>query len=222
MNAYNKITQESLSPADVLKILRDGNARFVNNLRINRNLLQQMNDTRDGQWPIAAIVSCMDSRTSAELIFDLGLGDIFSIRLAGNVISEFVLGSLEYACAVAGSKFIVVLGHTKCGAIKGACDGVKMGNLTPLLSEIQPSIDAETTITDNRTASNPDFVSAVTNIHVEHSVKIIMERSPILRELIEEGKVGIIGAVYDVENGAVTFCDHTMIINHPKAAPVAG
>ncbi|RAI98637.1 carbonic anhydrase [Chitinophaga skermanii] len=217
MQAYNKTTQGNLTPDQVLEVLQDGNKRFVNNLRINRNLLQQVNETRDGQWPIAAIVSCMDSRTSAELIFDLGLGDIFSIRLAGNVISEYVLGSLEYACSVAGSKFIVVLGHTKCGAIKGACDHIEMGNLTALLSEITPSVAAEKEHQDNRNSTNESFVDAVANIHVDRSVKTIMERSPILKDLIEKGTIGIIGAMYDVVTGQVSFYNHTMIINHPKS-----
>jgi len=212
MKTLNKISQANITPKQALELLKAGNARFVDNLRINRNLLQQMNETSDGQWPMAAIVSCMDSRTSAELIFDQGLGDIFSIRLAGAVISDNVLGSLEYACKVANSKFIVVLGHSKCGAIKGACDHVELGNLTALLNKITPSVYAEKTIRNNRNSHNSAFVDAVTRIHTERSVQAILEQSVILREMILKGEVGVIGAVYDVETGVVTFLDDTLVI----------
>jgi carbonic anhydrase len=212
MKTLNKISQASITPSQAYELLRKGNERFVDNLRLHRNLLEQVNDTRDGQWPMAAIVSCMDSRTSAELIFDQGLGDIFSIRLAGAVISDNVLGSLEYACKVAGSKFIVVLGHTKCGAIKGACDKVEMGNLTGLLNKITPAVYAEKTIKENRTSSNPDFVDAVTHIHTKRSVQAIMDQSYILREMISKGEIGIIGAMYNVETGVVTFQEDTLLI----------
>ncbi len=215
MKAHNKISQSNLTPETALEVLREGNERFVNNLRINRNLLQQVNQTKEGQWPFAAVVSCMDSRTSAELIFDQGLGDIFSIRLAGAVISDNVLGSLEYACKVAGSKIIVVLGHTHCGAIKGACDNVEMGNLTGLLGKIRPAIFQEKTIRENRTSRNEAFVEAVTHIHTERSVQAIMEQSVILAEMIDKGEVGIIGAMYDVETGVVTFHEHTRRIGQP-------
>ncbi len=212
MKTQNKASQSNITPEQALQLLKQGNSRFVDNLRINRNLLQQVNETSDGQWPLAAIVSCMDSRTSAELIFDQGLGDIFSIRLAGAVITDNVLGSLEYACKVAGSKFIVVLGHTKCGAIKGACDKVEMGNLTALLSKITPAVYAEKTIKDNRTSHNSAFVDAVTHLHTERSVQAVLEQSVILREMILNGEVGIIGALYDVETGVVTFMDNTQVL----------
>lgn len=211
MKTLNKASQDQISPASALELLKKGNARFVDNLRMHRNLLEQLNETSEGQYPMAAIVSCMDSRTSAELIFDQGLGDIFSIRLAGAVISDNVLGSLEYACKVAGSKFIVVLGHTKCGAIKGACDKVEMGNLTGLLNKITPAVYAEKTIKEDRTSHNPAFVDAVTHIHTERSVQAIMEQSHILRDMILNGEVGIIGAVYDVETGVVAFKEDTLI-----------
>ena len=140
MKTHTLETQATITPVRALEILKEGNARFVNNLRINRNLLQQANETRDGQWPFATIVSCIDSRTSSELIFDQGLGDIFSVRIAGNVVNTDIIGSIEFACKVAGSKLIVVLGHSKCGAVKGACDHVEMGNLTELLAKIQPAV----------------------------------------------------------------------------------
>lgn len=221
MKTLNKISQNEMTPKQALELLKAGNNRFVDNLRINRNLLQMVNDTSDGQWPMAAIVSCMDSRTSAELIFDQGLGDIFSIRLAGAVISDNVLGSLEYACKAAGSKFIVVLGHTKCGAISGACDAVEMGNLTGLLNKITPAVFAEKTITENRSSSNPAFVHAVTHIHVERSVQAIMEQSNILRDMILKGEVGIVGAMYDVETGVVSFMEHTLKLENNKETATA-
>lgn len=211
MKTLNKISQANITPQTALELLKAGNARFVDNLRINRNLLQQVNETSDGQWPMAAIVSCMDSRTSAELIFDQGLGDIFSIRLAGAVITDNVLGSLEYACKVAGSKIIVVLGHTKCGAIKGACDKVELGNLTALLNKITPAVYAEKTVRENRNSHNHVFVDAVTKLHTERSVMAVVEQSVILRDMILKGEVAIIGALYDVETGVVTFLDHTQI-----------
>ncbi|HEY9260474.1 carbonic anhydrase family protein [Chitinophaga sp.] len=221
MKTLNKISQANITPKTALELLKAGNGRFVDNLRVNRNLLQMLNDTSDGQWPMAAIVSCMDSRTSAELIFDQGLGDIFSIRLAGGVISDNVLGSLEYACKVAGSKFIVVLGHTKCGAIKGACDAIEMGNLTGLLNKIAPAVFAEKNIKTERNSHNSKFVEAVNNIHVERSVQAIMEQSNILRDMIQKGEVGIIGAVYDVETGVVNFKEHTLILENSKPAEPA-
>ena len=140
MKAHNKETQAQMTPRKALQFLQEGNNRFINNLKANRNLLEQVNETRDGQWPFATILSCIDSRTSAELIFDQGLGDIFSVRIAGNIVNTDILGSMEFACKVAGSKLIVVLGHSKCGAVKGACDHVEMGNLTELLSKIQPAV----------------------------------------------------------------------------------
>ncbi len=216
MRTLNKEDQELITPYKALEILKDGNRRFVQNLKMNRNLLEQVNLTRNGQWPFAAVLSCIDSRTSAELIFDQGLGDIFSIRIAGNVINEDILGSMEFACKVAGSKFIVVLGHTKCGAIKGACDRVELGYLSGLLHKIQHAVDAETTTTENRTSSNGDFVEGVSRINVEQNVQQILEKSAVLRELVEEGRIGIIGAMYDVSSGVVEFYEHGFVINKEK------
>jgi len=212
MKTLDKASQANITPQKALELLKAGNTRFVENLQVNRNLLQQVNETSSGQWPMAAIVSCMDSRTSAELIFDQGLGDIFSIRLAGAIITDDVLGSLEYACKVAGSKFIVILGHTKCGAIKGACDHVDLGNLTALLNKITPAVYAERTIRENRDSSNPAFVDAVTRIHTDRSVQAVVEQSVILRDMVRKGEIGIIGAVYDVETGVVNFLEDTLII----------
>ncbi|MBD0377062.1 MAG: carbonic anhydrase [Flavisolibacter sp.] len=212
MRTLNKELQEKITPGQALEILKEGNQRFVSNLKVNRNLLQQVNDTRDGQWPFAVVLSCIDSRTSAELIFDQGLGDIFSVRIAGNVVNEDILGSMEFACKVAGSKFIVVLGHTKCGAIKGACDHVKLGNLTTLLSKIEPAIHKETTTKENRTSANETFVENVSEINVRRNVQEILNRSEILKDLVNQGKIGIIGGMYDVATGEVQFYEDTLII----------
>jgi carbonic anhydrase len=216
MRTHTKDTQATTTPQFALQFLREGNYRFVNNLKAHRDLLQQVNETRNGQFPVAAILSCIDSRTSAELIFDQGLGDIFSIRLAGNVVTDAVLGSMEFACKLAGSKLVVVLGHTKCGAIKGACDGVEMGNLTTLLNTIQPSVYLESAARDGRGASGAEFIDGVTRTHVRRSVETVVERSTVLREMIERGQVGLIGAVYDVETGAVEFLEDTFMVGEVK------
>jgi carbonic anhydrase len=222
MRTLNKEQQALISPQRALEILQSGNERFVNNLKVNRNLLQQVNETGAGQWPFAAIVSCMDSRTSAELIFDQGLGDIFSIRIAGNIINDDILGSLEFAAKVAGCKLIVVLGHTKCGAVKGACDHVQLGHLSKLLAKIEPAVQQEKDTQDNRTSENPAFVENVAEINVRRSVQEVIQNSEIIKDLINEGKVGIIGAMYDVATGLVKFYADTLMVNLPAGAKMAG
>ena len=157
-------------------------------------------------------MSCIDSRTSVELIFDQGLGDVFSVRIAGNIINEDILGSMEFACKVAGSKIIAVLGHTKCGAIRGACDHVEMGNLTALLSKIQPAVYDEQSVIENRNSSNDEFVEKVATINVKRTVQAIMERSPILKEMIETGAIGIIGGSHNITTGEVTFYDDVQVL----------
>ncbi|MEP7118721.1 MAG: carbonic anhydrase family protein [Acidobacteriota bacterium] len=209
MRAHNKDPQVTMTPERALHYLREGNGRFIHNLKANRNLLEQVNETSDGQWPFATILSCIDSRTSAELVFDQGLGDIFSIRMAGNVLSDAVLGSMEFACKLAGSRLLVILGHTSCGAIKGACDNVQLGNLSTVLNLIQPSVYFERTVTENRTGSNPGFVDRVAQIQVRRAVEGVIERSMVLREMIEQGEIGLIGAMYDVATGSVQFFDET-------------
>lgn len=205
MKTLTKEMQAAITPSTALNLLKEGNKRFVNNLKINRNLLQQVNETSAGQYPFAVVLSCIDSRTSAELIFDQGLGDIFSVRIAGNVLNEDILGSMEFGCKVAGSKIIVVLGHTKCGAVKGACDHVEMGNLTGLLQKIAPALEEEQTVRENRNSSNEEFVEKVTVIHVKRTANTIVEQSSILRKMYETGEISIVGAVYDVSSGEVTF-----------------
>jgi carbonic anhydrase len=205
MKTLNKQMQAAITPSIAISILKEGNKRFMNNLKANRNLLEQANETSDSQHPFAVILSCIDSRTSAELIFDQGLGDIFSVRIAGNIINEDILGSMEFACKVAGSKIIVVLGHSKCGAIKGACDHVEMGNLTALLSKIQPAVFDEKSEIENRDSSNSVFVEKVAAINVKRNVNAIIERSPILKEMIQNKEIGIIGGMHNIANGEVTF-----------------
>lgn len=207
MKTLTKETQKALTPEKAIEILKKGNERFINNLKANRNLLQQVNETSDGQHPFAVILSCIDSRTSAELIFDQGLGDVFSIRIAGNVLNEDILGSMEFACKLAGAKVIVVLGHTKCGAIKGACDKVKMGNLTVLLDKIQPAIEKEQTVKNNRDSSNSEFVEKVSAINVSLTVQSVLDSSPILRDMVSKREIGIVGGIYDVTTGVVDFYD---------------
>ena len=205
MKTLTKEMQNAISPSKALDLLKEGNRRFVNNLKINRNLLQQANETSDGQHPFAVILSCIDSRTSAELIFDQGLGDVFSVRIAGNIVNEDILGSMEFGCKVAGAKIIVVLGHTKCGAIKGACDNVELGNLTSLISKIKPAVDQETATTENRTSSNANFVENVAELNVSLSVKNILLKSPIIAEMVKNDQIGIVGGVHDISTGEVKF-----------------
>ncbi|WP_374400727.1 carbonic anhydrase family protein [Flavobacterium sp.] len=212
MKAHNKETQAQMTPRKALQFLQEGNDRFINNLKANRNLLEQVNETRDGQWPFATILSCIDSRTSAELIFDQGLGDVFSVRIAGNIVNTDILGSMEFACKVAGSKLIVVLGHSKCGAVKGACDHVEMGNLTELLSKIQPAVYEEKVTTSERSSKNSEFVENVAEINVKRSVRNIIERSFVLEQMLDQGQIGIVGAMHDIESGKVTFYDDVIYI----------
>ena len=212
MKAHNKESQSQMTPRKAMEFLHEGNNRFVKNLKTDRNLLSQVNDTRDGQWPFATILSCIDSRTSAELIFDQGLGDIFSVRIAGNIVNTDILGSMEFACKVAGSKLIVVLGHSKCGAVKGACDHVEMGNLTELLSKIQPAVYQENKTKTDRNSKNSPFVENVAKINVKRNVKNIIERSFILEQMVENGEIGVIGAMHNIETGKVTFYSDVMYI----------
>jgi carbonic anhydrase len=203
--AQTKQTQSAMTPQKALQMLKDGNARFVKSNMLQRNLMQQVKATAAGQFPFAAIVGCIDSRASNELIFDQGIGDIFSARIAGNFVNDDILGSLEFACAAAGAKLILVLGHTECGAVKGACDDVVLGNLTQTLSNIKPAVAAVSGFESDRSSNNDKFVQAVTDKNVELTVKRIRERSPILRSMIDKGQIGLSGAMYDVHNGKVTF-----------------
>ena len=202
----SKESQQALTPMDVLDILKLGNNRFVNSLKDERNLLEQVNESIEGQFPVAIILSCIDSRTSAELIFDQGLGDIFSVRVAGNVVNEDILGSMEYACKVAGSKLIMVLGHTHCGAIKGACTGVALGHLTGLLEKIQPAVAS---VKAGEWANNSVLDSSLEDKVAERNVEIMVEqikqRSSVLRDMETESQIAIVSAMYNIETGKVEF-----------------
>ena len=205
MRKYTKETLDRLTPELALDILKEGNKRFVNNIKTHRNLLQQVNETSSGQFPFAAILSCIDSRTSAELIFDQGLGDILSIRIAGNILNDDILGSMEFACKLAGSKLVVVLGHTKCGAIEGACNNLVLGHITTLLDKIKPAIEKETQTTSKRNSTNRSFVKRVTENNVFITVSKIREQSSILNEMEQAKEIKIVGGLYDLETGHVTF-----------------
>jgi carbonic anhydrase len=200
----NKETQDNITPALALEILKQGSGRFLNNSMLNRNFYEQIEATTEGQWPFAAILSCIDSRVPTETIFDQGIGDVFNVRVAGNIINPDVLGSLEYACKVAGSKLVVVLGHTGCGAVKGACDNVELGNITGLLAHVKPAINA-TEEPGDRSSSNTSFVSKVIDKNVELMIERIKDESPILKEMAEQHEIAIVGATYDVSSGNITW-----------------
>lgn len=220
MKPRTQAAQAAMTPSMALDLLKAGNERFIADLNIRQDLLQQMRDTSNGQHPFAVILSCIDSRTSVELIFDQGIGDVFSVRIAGSVVNQDVLGSLEFSCKLAGSKLIVVLGHTQCGAVKGACDYVEMGHLTPLLKKIQHAVTDEQAVFENRTSSNPVFVENVTDIHIKKSLEAIMEGSPILKEMIDAGACGLVGAKHDITTGKVYFNTDSMLgFFNQKAAP---
>ena len=195
-------SQKDLTPAAALQLLEHGNKRFLANSGVARDHREQVASTADGQNPFAAILSCIDSRASAELLFDQGIGDIFSVRIAGNVLNEDILGSLEFACQLAGSKLIVVMGHSSCGAVKGACAGAELGHLTGLLGKLKPAIDE---VAAKGEATGDEIVQRVAEVNVDHVVAQIRQRSEVLEALIASGEVAIVGAMYSVQTGAVTF-----------------
>ncbi len=210
MKAHTSETQSTITPEKALNFLKEGNQRFVNNLKANRDLLEQVNATREGQWPFAVVLSCIDSRTSAELIFDQGLGDVFSIRIAGNFVNQDILGSMEFGCNVAGSKLVVVLGHTKCGALKGGLDAAKiegmgMDNLNHLINHFDPIIHQVIEDGEERSSSNSDLLERLNQQNVKSAIEDIRKQSSTLRRLEEENKIKIVGANYDVETGVVTW-----------------
>lgn len=202
LQSYNN-NLENLTPSAALQILQHGNERFVNGITKNRDLLSRVGQTEKEQKPFAAILSCMDSRAPVELLFDQGIGDVFSVRIAGNIISENVLGSLEFAVGVTGSKLIMVMGHTNCGAVKGACDKVELGNLTALLEKISPAVEEACTQGANCSSADAGFVEKVTRINIKNSIESIRNQSPLIRSLEEDGKIMIVGALYCVATGAV-------------------
>ncbi|MDX2082543.1 MAG: carbonic anhydrase family protein [Rickettsiales bacterium] len=206
ISALTREVRDSITPSQAIEMLKDGNQRFVNNLNLNRNLLKQINETSDQQYPFAFILSCIDSRTSAELIFDQGLGDIFSCRIAGNILNDDIIGSMEFACKVAGVKLIMVLGHSGCGAITGACANLEMGKLTGLLKKIKPAVKLAKITFASYESKNPSFIEKVAAINVQETTKQIIQESKIIRQLHSEGKVAIICGMYDVKTGVVDFC----------------
>ena len=210
MKAHTLETQSTITPDKALQFLQEGNHRFVQNLKVNRNLLEQVNDTRSGQWPFAVILSCIDSRTSAELIFDQGLGDIFSIRIAGNFVNQDILGSMEFGCNVAGSKLVVVLGHSKCGALKGGLDAAKienlgMENLNQLIGKFDGCINHVIQEGEERSSSNEDLLERLNVCNIKHTTAEIRKQSSTLSKMEEEGSIKIVGANYCVESGVVTW-----------------
>ena len=196
--------QAATTPADALARLKSGNERFVTGHLVARDLAAQRQATAAGQYPFAVALSCLDSRTSTELVFDQGIGDVFNARVAGNVLNDDILGSLEFACQAAGAKLIAVIGHSKCGAVKGACSGVELGHLTGLLGKIQPAVSAVPAVGDGDKAA-PQRVDAVAKENVRLTLWHIRERSAILAELIRDGKVGLVGGLHDLDSGRVTF-----------------
>ncbi|UKN02052.1 carbonic anhydrase [Paracrocinitomix mangrovi] len=202
MRTQTKEIQEHLTPADAHRILVEGNYRFVQNVKAQRNLKEQVLATSTGQFPFAVVLSCIDSRVPAELVFDQGIGDIFSVRIAGNIVNEDILGSMEFACKLAGSKIVVVMGHTRCGAVNGACNHVEMGNLTPLLNKIQPAVQK---VNPSGGKMEREAIEQVTVENVKMAINEIRERSAVLSEMEKNGEIEIVGAMYSVESGEVEF-----------------
>lgn len=209
MITQNSETQAQITPEIARNMLAEGNQRFLERKAQDRDLLKQVELTAGGQAPFAVVLSCIDSRVPAEMVFDQGIGDIFSARIAGNFVNDDLLGSMEFATKLAGSKLVLVLGHSACGAVKGACDGAELGLLTGMLGKLQPAVDAVAEPADpaSRTSANGDFVQAVVEKNVELTVQAIRDRSEVMRDLEAAGEIAICGAVYDVASGKVTFCD---------------
>lgn len=205
--ATTKDQQTTMTPESAITRLKEGNLRFTQRNGLNRDFSSEVKQTSTGQNPYATILHCIDSRVSAELIFDEGIGDVFSIRIAGNFENEDILGSMEFACKLAGTKVILVLGHTACGAVKGACDNAKLGNLTALLSKLKPAVNAvkEPINSSERNSNNIEFVNNVAEKNVYMTIENIREKSPVLKEMEENGEIKIVGAMYDIKNGSVTF-----------------
>ena len=207
MKAQTQKTQEAMSPDTALQALKDGNKRFVTSTQVSRDLMQQVADTSTGQYPFATVLHCIDSRVSAELVFDQGIGDLFSIRIAGNFVNEDILGSMEFATKLAGTKVVVILGHTACGAVKGACDHAKLGNLTGMLEKIAPAVSAvkDPENVALRTSGNIDFVNRVAIKNVHMAIDNLRTMSPVLKQMEDAGDIKVVGAMYHIENGQVTF-----------------
>jgi carbonic anhydrase len=208
MKTQNKASQDETTPELALQFLKEGNRRFLKDASIERDYHYQIAQTAGGQFPFAVILSCIDSRIPTEIIFDKGIGDLFNARIAGNIINEDILGSMEFACRVAGAKLILVLGHTSCGAVQGACDNTELGNLTGLLSRLKPAVETTPdTGGSDRSSANNEFVNAVALKNVELTIEQIKEKSPVLKEMLDKGEIGIAGAMYKIDSGRVEFMD---------------
>ena len=205
MKAQTKESQDQMTAASALQELKDGNQRFIQKKQLCRDLIQQVSETSTGQFPFATVLSCIDSRVSSELIFDQGIGDIFSVRIAGNFVNEDILGSMEFASKLAGTKLVLVLGHTACGAVKGACDHARLGNLTALINKIEPAVDAVKEPADEsmRNSSNIDFVNDVAEVNVKMTIDNIRAQSQVLKEMEDAGEIQILGGMYDIKTGEV-------------------
>ena len=207
MKANTKKTQSQMTPVSSIQELISGNKRFITKNKLERDLMQQVKETSKGQYPHSTILSCIDSRVSSELIFDQGIGDIFNVRIAGNIVNEDVLGSMEFACKLAGTKLIVVIGHTACGAVKGACDHARLGNLTTLIKKIEPAVAAVIDPKEEalRNSGNINFVNEVAKKNVLITIDNILAKSEVLAEMVQKGGIKIIGGMYDVNTGIVNF-----------------
>lgn len=205
--AQTRETQAAMTPDAALRLLREGNDRFAAGLALQRDLAEQVRDTSAGQYPFAAVLGCIDSRVPPELVFDTGIGDIFSARIAGNAFDDELLGSLEFATKAAGARLIVVLGHTQCGAVKGACDGVELGHLTQTLALLRPAIEASKDVAGPHDSSNAEYVKHVTEMNVRLTARALLERSEILAGLEKEGRLKVVPALYEVETGRVRFLE---------------
>jgi len=204
MKAHTKETQAKLTPAMSIDLLLEGNKRFVAKQPINRDYIEQVTDTASGQYPFATVLSCIDSRIPTEIVFDQGIGDIFNARIAGNFSNADILGSLEFACKLAGSRIIMVMGHTSCGAVKGACDHAELGNLTQMLAKIKPAVDGTTTGEgEERNSGNLDFVNRVSTLNVKLTIEEILKNSSVLKEMSDAGEIQVVGAMYHVSSGKV-------------------
>jgi carbonic anhydrase len=203
--ALTREAQAAITPARALEMLKQGNERFVNGKTLPRDFLAQVRQTATGQYPFAAIVSCLDSRIPPAIVFDQGVGDLFVGRIAGNFVNDDMLGSLEFATKLSGAKLVVILGHTECGAIRGACDAAQLGLLTATLANINPAVKAVQGDYTPRNSSNAGFVQSVAEMNVQLTMKKLLDRSVVLREMVDKGELGLVGAMYDITTGKVMF-----------------
>jgi carbonic anhydrase len=213
MYKHPLLNRDLMTPREALDILVEGNARFMNNFSDDKDFQSLLNITKDKQHPFASFLSCSDSRAPVELLFDQALGDIFSVRLAGNIASDKAIGSLEFSSKYLGSKLIVVMGHTSCGAVKAACDDFKDGHIGEIINFIKPSIRHEKSIVniDDRTSKNPDFVEKINALNVKHQIDTIIRQSDIVNDMIEARQIAIVGSIYDLATGKVNFLEDTYV-----------